>query len=94
VAEDGRPGSDWVNRGSRVLLPTPVPYAPIHCVLFVAVPVLMMVAPTDEMALANVEVTRHTCELLAGPNRWGNIEGGHFGLLYHPGARFDRAAGI
>jgi alpha-beta hydrolase superfamily lysophospholipase len=90
----GRPGSVWVNPGSRVLPPTPVPYAPIHCAPFVAVPVLLMVAPADEMAHANVEVTRHAYELLAGPKRWVNIEDGHFGLPYHPGARFDVAAGI
>lgn len=90
----GRPGSGWFNRVSRVLPPTPAPYAPIHCAPFVDVPVLMMVAPADEMVHANVEVTRHAYELLAGPKRWVDIEDGHFGLLYHPGARFDEAAGI
>jgi hypothetical protein len=58
------------------------------------VPVLLMVAPEDEMVHANVEVTRHAYGLLAGPKRWVDIDGGHFGLLYHPGARFDEAAGI
>ena len=46
------------------------------------------------MVHANVEVTRHAYGLLAGPKRWVDIDGGHFGLLYHPGARFDAAAGI
>lgn len=90
----GRPGSGWVNRVTRVLPPTPVPYAPIHCAPFVTVPTLLMVAPTDEMVHANVEVTRHAFGLLAGPKRWVDIDDGHFGLLYHPGARFDEAASI
>jgi len=90
----GRPGSGWVNRVTRVLPSTPAPYAPIHCAAFVQVPVLLMVAPADEMVHANVEVSRHAFELLAGPKRWVDIDDGHFGLLYHPGARFDEAAGI
>jgi len=90
----GRPGSGWFNRVSRVIPPTPVPYAPILCAPFVRVPVLLMVAPEDEMVHANVEVTRHAYGLLAGPKRWVDIDDGHFGLLYHPGARFDEAAGI
>ncbi len=90
----GRPGSGWVNRVSRVLPPTPVPYAPIHCAPFVTVPVLLMAAPADEMVHANVGVTRHAYDRLAGPKRWVDIEGGHFGLLYHPSPRFDEAAGI
>jgi uncharacterized protein len=90
----GRPGSNWVNRVSRVLPPTTVPYAPIHCAPFVTASVLMMVAPADEMVHANVEVTKHAYGLLAGPKRWVDIEDGHFGLLYHPSARFDEAAGV
>ena len=54
-----------------------------------------MVAPADEMVHANVEVTRHAYGLMAGPNRWvDDVDDGHFGLLYHPGARFNEAAGI
>lgn len=90
----GRPGSGWVNRVSRVLPLTPVPYAPIYCAPFVKVPVLLMVAPADEMVHANVEVTRNAFALMAGPKRWVDIDDGHFGLLYHPGARFDEAVGI
>lgn len=90
----GRPNSGWVNRVTRVLPPSPVPYAPIHCAAHVQVPVLLMVAPADEMVHANVEVTRHAYGLLAGPKRWAEIADGHFGLLYHPSARFDEAAGI
>jgi hypothetical protein len=46
------------------------------------------------MVHAHVEVTRHAYGLLAGPKRWVDIDDGHFGQLYHPGARFDEAAGI
>lgn len=90
----GRPGSGWVNRVTRVLPPTPVPFAPLLCAPFVQVPVLLMVAPDDEMVHANVEVTRHAYDLMSGPKRWVDIADGHFGLIYHPGARFAEAAGI
>ena len=70
----GRPGSGWTNRVSRVIPPTPVLFAPILCAPFVKVPVLLMVAPADEMVHANVEVTRHAYGLLAGPKRWVDVD--------------------
>lgn len=90
----GRPGSGWVNRASRVLPPTPVPYSPFLCAPFVQAPVLLMVAPEDEMVHANVGVTRCAYESMPGPKRWHDIAGGHFGLLYHPGMLFDEAVSV
>lgn len=92
IDQGGRPGSGWVNRASRVLPATPVPYVPYHCTPFVKVPVLMMVAPEDEMVHANAVVARQAFDQLAGPKHWVEIDGGHFGLLYHPGPLFDQAA--
>ncbi len=90
----GRPGSGWVNRVTRAIPPTPIAYHPSLCAPFVQADVLLMVAPDDEMIHANVEVTRRAYTSMPGRKRWHDIEGGHFGLLYHPGGRFDEAAAI
>ncbi|MDE2080851.1 MAG: hypothetical protein KGI90_05820 [Burkholderiales bacterium] len=90
----GRPGSGWINRVTRVVPPTPTTYSPFLCAPWVQASVLLMVAPEDEMQHANPAVTRQAYELIPGPKRWVDIADGHFGLLYHPGARFDQAAAI
>lgn len=90
----GRPGSGWVNRVTRVVPPTPAPYSPYLCAPFVNAPVLLMVAPEDEMPNANHAVARQAFGLMPHPKRWHDIADGHFGLLYHPGARFDEAVAV
>jgi uncharacterized protein len=90
----GRPGSQWINRATRVIPKTPMPFHPALCAPFVRVPTLMMVAPEDEMVHANYSVARQTYDLLAGPKQWYDIAGGHFGLLYHPGELFDEASEV
>jgi pimeloyl-ACP methyl ester carboxylesterase len=88
----GRPGSQWENRATRVLPPTPVPYSPFLCAPFLKAPVLLMVAPDDEMAHCNYQVTRQAFDAMPAPKRWYDIAGGHFGLLYHPGELFEEAS--
>jgi len=90
----GRPGSGWANRVSRVIPATPVPFSPYLCGPFVQQDVLLMVAPEDEMLHANYDVARATFDLMPGDRRWCDIADGHFGLLYHPGPRFDEAASV
>jgi uncharacterized protein len=90
----GRPGSGWLNRVTRVIPPTLVTYSPYLCAPFVRARVLFMVAPDDEMPHADYRVTRQAFDLLPGPKRWHDIADGHFGLLYHPGQRFDEAAAV
>lgn len=90
----GRPGSGWLNRVTRVIPPTPVTYSPYLCAPFVQARVLLMVAPEDEMIHANYQVTQQAFELLPGFKRWYDIADGHFGLLYHPGDRFEEAANV
>jgi len=90
----GRAGTHWLNRVSRVLPATPVPFHPVLCAPFVKVPVLLMVAPEDEMVHANYAVARLAYELMAGPKQWYEIAGGHFGLLYYPSALFDEASQV
>lgn len=90
----GRPGSGWLNRATRVVPPTPVTYSPYLCAPFVQARVLLMVAPEDEMAGADYQVTRQAFELMPGFKRWYDIADGHFGLLYEPGDRFDEATRV
>lgn len=90
----GRPGSGWLNRVTRILPPTPAPYSPFLCAPFVNAPVLLMVAPDDEMQNANYAVAKQAFALMPHPKRWHDIADGHFGLLYHPGARFDEAVAV
>lgn len=90
----GRPGSGWINRVSRVAPPTPVGYSPYLCAPFVRAKALLMVAPQDEMMHANYDVAREAFALMPGFKSWYDIDGGHFGLLYHPGRLFDEAVSV
>ena len=89
-----RHGTGWLNRVTRVVPHTPVPFNPVLCAPFVTAPTLMMVAPQDEMVHADYGVARSAYELLPGPKEWYEIAGGHFGLLYHPSPLFDEATAI
>jgi hypothetical protein len=90
----GRHGTRWLNSVTRVLPATPVPYNPVLCAPFVKAPVLMMVAPADEMVHANYSVARQAHELMPAPKQWCDIAGGHFGLLYPLSELFDEATRV
>ena len=90
----GRPGSRWINSATRVIPPTSVTYNPVLCAPFVKVPVLLMVAPEDEMVNANYSVAKYAFDQMPGLKRWHDIADGHFGLLYYPSERFDEASRI
>jgi hypothetical protein len=90
----GRHGSGWLNRATRLIPSTPAPYSPFLCAPYVRASSLMMVAPRDEMLHANPEVSRQAFDLIPGEKEWYEIEGGHFGLLYHPSDLFDEASSV
>jgi hypothetical protein len=90
----GRAGSGWQNHATRVIPSNTPPYSPFLCTPYVTVPSLMLVAPGDEMAHANPEVSRRAFDLLPGEKDWYDLDGGHFGLLYHPGGLFDEASTV
>lgn len=85
----GRFGTGWQNRATRVSAHTPAPFhagiaAPrVHC------PTLVQIAPDDEMPAADPEIARAVARAISGPTEIVEIDGGHFGLLYHPSPRFD-----
>ena len=88
----GRHGSLWENRVIRVVPPTPVPFSAYLAAPYVKVPTFMMVGRNDEMVHCNPDVTQATYELLRCPKKWGDIDGGHFGLLYYPSEIFAQAS--
>lgn len=94
VEYGGRHGSGWQNYATRVIPSDAAPYSPFLCVPYVTAPSLMMVAPTDEMTHANPKVSRQAFDLLPGEKEWYDLEGGHFGLLYHPSDLFDEASSV
>ena len=89
-----RHGSGWQNHATRIIPSNTAPYSPYLCAPYVTAPSLMMVAPADEMVGANPEVSRQAFDLLPGEKDWYDIDGGHFGLLYHPGDLFDEASTV
>lgn len=86
--------SGWVNEVTRVTPPTPIAYSPYLCTPFAQAKTLFMVAPDDEMVHANYDVARQAYDLIPTQKRWYDIRDGHFGLLYHPGERFEEAARV
>ena len=88
----GRHGSNWVNEISVVTPETPVPFSPQLAAAHLNAPILLMVAPEDESAAANPEVTRATYDLIPGPKEYAEIEKGHFGLLYTDSDTFRKAS--
>ena len=88
----GRHGTGWENRVTRVVPSTPCPFHAGIAAPHLFHPLLMMIAPEDEMVGANPEVSRAAYDSVPGPKELVEINGGHFGLLYHPSVEFDRAS--
>jgi pimeloyl-ACP methyl ester carboxylesterase len=88
----GRFGTLWENWATFGGPEASVPFHPALCTPHLEVPLLMMIAPGDEMPGASDRISRIAFELAAGPKELVDVEGGHFGLLYHPGPVFGRAS--
>ncbi|GAB5468678.1 MAG: alpha/beta hydrolase [Rhodospirillales bacterium] len=90
----GRFGTAWENRATRVIPETAVPFHAYLTAPYLQMPVQMMTGRHDEMVHCNPAVQRAVFEAIAGPKAFHEIDGGHFGLLWHPGALFDEAVAI
>lgn len=90
----GKLGSGWVNDVTLALGDQPTAWQPALCASHLDVPVLMVVSPQDEMVRANPSVTRIVFDCIRGPKEWHSIDGGHFGLLYHPSELFSEAQAV
>lgn len=88
----GRLGTQWVNDVTRAQPRTPEPWHPGVCASHVRCPALFLVSALDEMKNAAPAVARDAFDRLGGPKEWVELDGGHFGLLYHPSDEFDLAS--
>lgn len=88
----GRHGSGWENRVTRVSPESLGPFQAGIAAPHLRCPLLMMIAPDDEMPGARPEVSRAAFESVPGPKELVEIDGGHFGLLYFPSELFDQAS--
>ncbi|MFC7157619.1 alpha/beta hydrolase [Halomarina halobia] len=92
IAYGNRPGTNWTNEVTLVRPKRPVQWYPGLCATDVSCPAMFVVSPEDEMPRSTPIVARDAYERLAGPKKWVEIPGGHFGLLYYPSETFDQAS--
>lgn len=88
----GRAGTGWANVASVVMPATSVPYHAGLCAPHLHGPSLWVIAPDDEMPGAEPPVARQVFDTAPPPKELLEIEGGHFGLLYHPSPLFDQVS--
>ena len=92
IEHGGRHGSGWENRVTRVTPSTPAPFHAGLATPYLHAPLLMMIAPEDEMPAASPGVSRAAFEAAPGLRELIEIDGGHFGLLWYPNDLFDQAS--
>ncbi len=88
----GRPGTGWENQATVVVAAAPVPYHAGLCAPHLHGASLWVIAPDDEMPGAEPLIARMAFDAAPEPKEMLEIEGGHFGLLYHPSPLFDRVS--
>jgi len=88
----GRHGTGWRNVATRVIPNTIAPFHAGVAAPHLHRPLLMMIAPHDEMPQANPDVSRAVYRAVPGVKHLIEIEGGHFGLLHHPSELFDSSS--
>ena len=90
----GRYGTGWSNRVVLTVGDLPAVFDPAACAPQVQVPTLFVMSPDDEMPGANSQVARAVFDRLGGPAELVEVDGGHFGIVEHPSAEFDRASAV
>jgi pimeloyl-ACP methyl ester carboxylesterase len=88
----GRLGTGWVNDVTHARPKTSVSWHAGLCAAHVSCPTLFVVSPEDEMPGAVPTVARDAYDKLRASKEWLDVNGGHFGLLYHPSPEFDHAS--
>jgi len=88
----GRHGTGWLNVATRVVPKTTAPFHAGIAAPHLRRPLLMLIAPLDEMPQANPDVSRSAYRAVPGVKQLMEIDGGHFGLLHHPSELFDVAS--
>ena len=85
----GRPGTGWLNWAQSETSRLQTPFRVALAVPSIACPSLWVVAEDDEMPGAEPVVALAMYERAGGSKGLLLVDGGHFGLLYHPSERFD-----
>jgi pimeloyl-ACP methyl ester carboxylesterase len=85
----GRPGTGWHNEAIVEVADAPVDFHAGLCAPRLFCPSHWTIARDDEMPGANSAVARAAFASAPEPKEMLEIDGGHFGLLYHPGELFD-----
>lgn len=88
----GRFGTLWENWGTRAAPAATIPLHPMLYAHLIDVPLLMLIATDDEMPGASDKVSQQVFELAPGPKERIELDGGHFGLVYHPSAEFEESS--
>jgi uncharacterized protein len=88
----GRHGTGWLNVATRVVPKTAAPFHAGIAAPHLRRPLLMLIAPQDEMPHANPDVSRAAFDAVPGAKELVEIDGGHFGLLHHPSDLFDTSS--
>ncbi|NVC23886.1 hypothetical protein CIK52_15930 [Kocuria rosea] len=86
-------GTGWEN---QVVLTAPEEpmWLPVLWAQHVLVPTCFLLARDDEMPGSTTAVARQAFAALGGPKEVHELEGGHFGLLYHHEPVFERSVAI
>jgi hypothetical protein len=88
----GRPGTGWLNWAVYEFVETPVLFHAGLCAPNLTCPSWWGIADDDEMAGAEPAVAIAAFDAAPQPKERMVLDGGHFGLLYHPSPLFDRIA--
>jgi cephalosporin-C deacetylase-like acetyl esterase len=86
--------SKWENVVSISTIDMPDLFHVGQCAAHLKAPILMVVAKGDEMEGASPTVSGYIYSSISQPKKWVDIDGGHFGLLYHPSEQFDKASQV
>jgi pimeloyl-ACP methyl ester carboxylesterase len=90
----GRPGTGWQNQGTYEEPILPVPFHAALCTPHMTAASLWIVARDDEMSGAVPAIAREAFVVAPEPKEWLDVDGGHFGLLYHPSELFDEVSAV
>ena len=92
IDHGGRPGTGWLNWATVEVPDGPVPFHPGLCTPHLQGPSMWTIADDDEMPGAEPGIAHRAFETAPLPRELLRIDGGHFGLLYHPSPLFDRVS--
>ena len=85
-------GTGWANDVTIAERGPEEPYEPVLAARRLRVPALFLVAHDDEMPGAVPSIALAAYEAAGDRGELLELDGGHFGLLYHPSPTFDLAA--